>query len=132
MARSRIARLVFISTLIAPLDQTVARAAEERLGEVDFPISCSPAAQQQFNRAVAMQHSFFFPETVKAFTAIAEKEPSCAMAYWGIAISQRPHPLAGPLPGEVLKRGWEAVEAARAGSQKTQRENGWVAAPSPL
>ena len=32
-----------------------------------------------------MQHSFFFPETVKAFTAIAEKEPSCAMAYWGIA-----------------------------------------------
>jgi len=68
------------------------------LGEVSFPISCSLAAQVQFNRAVALLHSFFFPETVKAF-----KEPSCAMAYWGIAISQRPNPLVGPFPGDVLK-----------------------------
>ena len=75
-----------------------------------------------------MQHSFFFPETVKAFTAIAEKEPSCAMAYWGIAISQRPNPLVGPFPGDVLKRGWEAIEKARAASQKTEREIAWIEA----
>ena len=128
MTRSRIARLLFISALIAPVDQTVARAAEERLGEVSFPISCSEAAQTQFNRAVAMQHSFFFPETVKAFSAIAEKEPSCAMAYWGIAVSQRPNPLVGPFPGDVLKRGWEAIEQARAASQKTERESAWIEA----
>jgi tetratricopeptide (TPR) repeat protein len=128
MARSRIAQLVFISALIAPLNQTVGRANEERLGEVSFPISCSPAAQTQFNRAVAMQHSFFFPETVKAFSAIVEKEPSCAMAYWGIAISQRPNPLVGPFPGDVLKRGWEAIEKARAASQKTERESAWIEA----
>ena len=73
-----------------------------------------------------MQHSFFFPETVKAFTAIADKEPSCAMAYWGIAISQRPNPLVGPFPGDVLKRGWEAIEKARAASQKTERERAWI------
>src|SRR4029078_5256094 len=101
---------------------------EERLGEGRLPISCSPGAQQQFNRAVAMQHSFFFPETVKAFTAIAEKEPSCAMAYWGIAISQRPNPLVGPFPGDVLKRGWEAIEKARAAAQKTEREIAWIEA----
>src|SRR6476646_10699509 len=128
MTRSRVARLLFISALIAPAEQTIARAAEKRLGEVNFPISCSPAAQQQFDRAVAMQHSFFFPETVKAFTAIAEKEPSCAMAYWGIAISQRPNPLVGPFPGDVLKRGWEAIEKARAASQKTEREIAWIEA----
>ena len=128
MARSAITRLVFISALIAPLDQTVVRANEERLGEVSFPISCSPAAQTQFNRAVAMQHSFFFPETVKAFTAIAEKEPSCAMAHWGIALSQRPNPLVGPFPGDVLKRGWDAIEKARAASQKTERESAWIEA----
>jgi len=81
MTNLRIARVLFASTAIVLLSQAVARANEERLGEVDLPISCGPAAQQQFNRAVAMQHSFFFPETVKAFTAIAEKEPSCAMAY---------------------------------------------------
>ena len=128
MADFRIARVLFASALIAPLSQVAALANEERLGEVDFPISCSPAAQQQFNRAVAMQHSFFFPETVKAFSAIAEKEPSCAMAYWGIAISQRPNPLVGPFPGDVLKLGWEAIEKARAASQKTGREIAWIEA----
>src|SRR3954465_15934538 len=75
-----------------------------------------------------MQHSFFFPETVKAFTVIAEKEPSCAMAYWGSAISQRPNPLVGPFPGDVLKRGWDAVEKARAAAQKTERETAWIEA----
>jgi hypothetical protein len=128
MARYGIARVLFTSVVIALLDHAAARAAEDRLGEVNFPISCSPAAQQQFDRAVAMQHSFFFPETVKAFTAIAEKEPSCAMAYWGIAISQRPNPLVGPFPGDVLKRGWDAVEKARAASQKTEREIAWIEA----
>jgi len=73
-----------------------------------------------------MQHSFFFPETVKAFSAIADKEPSCAMAYWGIAISQRPNPLVGPFPGDVLKRGWEAVEKARAAPEKNDRERAWI------
>ena len=128
MSNFRIARTLLASTMIALLSGAVARATEERLGEVNFPISCSPAAQQQFNRAVAMQHSFFFPETVKAFTAIAEREPSCAMAYWGIAISQRPNPLVGPFPGDVLKRGWEAIEKARAASQKTGREIAWIEA----
>jgi len=128
MGACRIARLLVASALGALLTHGGARANEERLGEVNLPISCSPAAQQQFNRAVAMQHSFFFPETVKAFTVIAEKEPSCAMAYWGIAISQRPNPLVGPFPGDVLKRGWEAIEKARAASQKTEREIAWIEA----
>src|SRR5882672_3633050 len=128
MARYGIARVLFASAVIALLDHAAARATEERLGEVNFPISCSPATQQQFNRAVAMQHSFFFPETVKAFTAIAEKEPSCAMAHWGVAISQRPNPLVGPFPGDVLKRGWQAIEQARAASQKTERESAWIEA----
>src|SRR3954462_15409612 len=128
MSAFRIARVLLASTLIVPLSQAIASANEERLGEVNFPISCSPAAQTQFNRAVAMQHSFFFPETVKAFSAIAEMEPSCAMAYWGVAISQRPNPLVGPFPGDVLKRGWDAIEQARAASQKTERVSAWIEA----
>src|ERR1700738_2511090 len=128
MAPFQFARVVASSLLTALLGQAVVCANEERLGEVNFPISCSATTQTQFNRAVAMQHSFFFPETVKAFTAIADKEPSCAMAYWGIAISQRPNPLVGPFPGDVLKRGWEAVEKARAAPQKAEREGAWIEA----
>jgi hypothetical protein len=105
-----------------------AGAEEEKFGEVNFPISCSPAAQTQFNRAVAMLHSFFFPETVKAFTAIAQQEPSCAMAYWGIAISQRPNPLVAPFPADVMSKGWQAIEAGRAAGAKTQRERDWIEA----
>src|SRR5260221_5167308 len=122
MANFRIAGVLFGSTLISLLNLGAARATEERLGEVDFPISCSPVAQQQFNRAVAMLHSFFFPETVNAFQSIAEKEPSCAMTYWGIAISQRPNPLVGPFPGDVVRRAWKAIEKAGAASQKAERE----------
>src|ERR1700730_228204 len=128
MSRIGVSRAVIVWSLAIFLAQPAARAQEEKFGEVNFPISCSAAAQMQFNRAVAMLHSFFFPETVNEFTALAEKEPSCAMAYWGIAISQRPNPLVGPFPGDVLKRGWEAIEKARAASQKTEREIAWIEA----
>src|SRR5215218_812271 len=84
-----------------------------------------------FDRAVAMLHSFFYPETEKAFRAIAEREPSCAMAYWGIAISQRPNPLVTPLPPQLLKLGGEAIQQARAAAASgtpTERERDWIEA----
>jgi len=124
----RISRVLCTSALIGLLFQSAVGAQEEKLGEVNFPISCSASAQTQFNRAVAMLHSFFFPETVKAFTAITRQEPSCAMAYWGVAISQRPNPLVAPFPAELMKNGWEAIEAGRAAGAKTQREKDWLEA----
>ena len=100
----------------------------EKLGRVVFKTSCSPEAQKQFERALAMLHSFFFPETVKAFGAIPETDPSCAIAYWGIAISQRPNPLVGPFDAATLKRGLEAIEKGESLGPKTQRERDWLAA----
>src|SRR5215469_1714063 len=128
MARIRISRVLRTSALIGLLFQSAAGAQQEKLGDVNFPISCSASAQTQFNRAVAMLHSFFFPETVKAFIAITRQEPSCAMAYWGVAISQRPNPLVAPFPAELMKNGWEAIEAGRAAGAKTQREKDWIEA----
>jgi hypothetical protein len=103
------------------------QAAEEQLGKVHFLVSCSPAAQAQFDRALAMLHSFFYPETVKAFTAITETEPGCAMAYWGLAMSIRQNPLI-PVNIETLKQGREAIEKAKAASAPTQRARDWIAA----
>jgi tetratricopeptide (TPR) repeat protein len=100
----------------------------EKLGRVHFKTSCSPEAQKQFERALAMLHAFFFPETVKAFTAIPATDPSCAIAYWGIAISQRPNPLVGPFDAATLKRGLDAIEKGEAIGPKTQRERDWLAA----
>jgi tetratricopeptide (TPR) repeat protein len=100
----------------------------EQLGRVLFKTSCSPDAQKQFERALAMLHSFFFPETIKAFSAIPETDPSCAIAYWGIAISQRPNPLVPPFDAATLKRGLEAIEKGEAIGAKTERERDWLAA----
>src|SRR5580704_5001436 len=110
MSRIGVSRAVVVWSLAIFLAQSGARAQEEKFGEINFPISCGAAAQRQFNRAVAMLHSFYFPETVKAFTALAQKEPSCAMAYWGIAISQRPNPLVAPFPAELMDKAWQAIE----------------------
>src|SRR5262249_53563750 len=100
----------------------------EKLGRVHFKTSCSPEAQKQFERALAMLHSFFFPETIKAFTAIPQTDPSCAIAYWGIAISQRPNPLVGPFDAATLKRGLDAIEKGESIGPKTERERDWLAA----
>jgi len=104
----------------------------DHFGSVRFETSCSAAVQPQFDRAVAMVHSFFYPETEKAFRAIAEREPSCAMAYWGIAISVRPNPLTAPFLPANLKRGWEAIQQGRAVATATARERAWIEALAPF
>src|SRR2546430_3839399 len=58
------------------------------VGKVEFPISCAPAVQSEFARGVALLHSFFYEEARRVFTALAERDPKCAMAQWGIARSE--------------------------------------------
>jgi hypothetical protein len=99
----------------------------EKLGRVNFVISCTPAAQKQFNRAVAWLHSFEYEEAEKAFTEVAATDPRCGMAYWGVAMSNY-HPLwAAPTAAE-LQRGWAAVEKAKLTGARTQRERDYIAA----
>jgi hypothetical protein len=96
--------------------------------EVDFPISCSAPAQKKFNEAVWILHSFWYGEAVKAFTAVTEIEPDCAMGYWGVAMSYW-YPLWFPPPNTVaLKAGSETVEKAIAAQPKTDRERDYIAA----
>lgn len=100
----------------------------EKLGKVHFPISCNVKAQQGFDRALAMLHSFWFPQTNSAFAEVANADPGCAMAQWGIAISQRSNPLVGAPAAEMMKRGKEAIEKAKTLSAETQRERAYIAA----
>src|SRR5687768_15408868 len=59
----------------------------DQLGKVTFPTSCDPKVQPLFEAAVAMQHSYWFPEAHKTFNAVLDQDPSCAIAYWGIAVN---------------------------------------------
>jgi hypothetical protein len=122
-----IATLCLVASVWADVDPAT-RKNPEQLGRVLFKTSCSPEAQKQFERALSMLHSFYFPETVKAFTAIPDTDPSCAIAYWGLAVSIRPNPLVGPFDAATLKRGLDAVEKGEAIGAKTARERDWLAA----
>jgi len=61
--------------------------APEKLGKVSFPISCTPAVQKEFGRGVALLHSFAYPAAENTFRGVAELDPRCAMAHWGIAMA---------------------------------------------
>src|SRR5258706_1215063 len=104
-----------------------AAGAQVRGGVPSEP-SGPPQAQEKFDRGLAMLHSFFYPDSVQAFTDAAAADPQCAIAYWGIAVSSRPNPLILPLTTALLKTGLEAVEKGKAIGAKTERERDWLTA----
>jgi len=100
----------------------------EKLGQVRFPTSCSTAVQPQFDRAVALLHSFWFGEAIKGFQAVAQADPSCGIAHWGAAVTWLGNPLGGPPVARGLQEGSAAVARAKAAGAKTQREQDYIAA----
>ena len=107
--------------------------AGEKLGTVRFATSCNGAAQKQVDRAVALLHSFQFSRTINGFNTALKADPSCAMAYWGIALSQWSNPFAAGLKAtSQLLDGWRAAERGQAIGAKTERERAYIAAVSKL
>ena len=100
----------------------------ERLGTVRFATSCAPAVQPQFDRAVALLHSFHLDAAVGAFTDVAAADPTCGMAHWGVAMSWLGNPLAAPPSARGLKEGAAAVDRAKAAGARTDREREYIAA----
>ena len=66
----------------------------EKLGTVHFATSCNAAAQKDFNRAVALLHSFQFSRAIEGFHAVVEQNATCGIAHWGIALSDWSNPFA--------------------------------------
>lgn len=103
--------------------------ATEKLGNVSFPISCATDSQKPFERGIALMHSFGYEEAEAQFIEITQKDPDCAMAHWGVALSLF-HQI-WERPGEPsLKRGWSEMETAQKLGAKTERERGYVSALS--
>jgi tetratricopeptide (TPR) repeat protein len=92
-----------------------------QLGRVTFPVSCLPAVQSRFERAVALLHSFWYEEAGRAFREIAQDDSACAMARWGEAMTLL-HPLwTPPAPTESeagLRAATLAVQLSRPGSRE--------------
>ncbi|PYL32415.1 MAG: hypothetical protein DMF38_15200 [Verrucomicrobia bacterium] len=120
LASSLILRQVECATVPEPGDL---RAA----GKVEFPISCTPAVQSEFSRGVALLHSFFYEEARRVFTFVAERDPKCAMAQWGIAMTWW-HPIWTPPRPDEMSAGKAAIEKAMALNAGTDRERGFITA----
>jgi len=126
-----LALAVAISIVVAAQDHQ--HGAGEKLGTVAFATSCTPAAQTQFNRAVALLHSFEFGRAIEAFTATLAADRSCAMAEWGIALSRWGNPFGvGVRPPAAVRVGGEAAQRARTLGPKTDRERRYVDAVAHL
>jgi len=98
-----------------------------QLGSVDFPTSCSSALQNQFERAVAFLHSFQYQQSENAFHEVSRKDPGCAIACWGLAMSLW-HELWDHPDPQTLKEGLAYLEKAQSLSAKTPREKDYIAA----
>jgi tetratricopeptide (TPR) repeat protein len=101
---------------------------EEMLGTVDFRVSCAEAAQPAFDRALGFLHHMMYEQARAAFEGIAETDPECAMAHWGVATTLF-QPLWPTRPSaDDLMRGWSEIESAKAMAPSTERERHLLAA----
>jgi tetratricopeptide (TPR) repeat protein len=97
-------------------------------GHVNFPVSCTPEAQNRFNVAASLLYSFHWDKVDRAVAAVLEADPKCAMAYWAKAIASLDNPLGSPPTPTLEKAGWAAVQKAKEQGGKTQRERDYIAA----
>jgi hypothetical protein len=99
-----------------------------RLGTVTFKVECNAAARQQFGTAMALYHSFAWPQAVAAFKAIAAADPTCGMSHWGHAMSLLGNPFVWPagLTPQNLDEVAAALNAAKTAGLRTARERDYV------
>ncbi len=120
--------LVLLNGRVADAQGHGAHGATGSLGTVEFRISCTAKAQESFTRGVALLHSFTYGESAEAFREAAARDPRCAMAHWGLAMTEY-HQMWEQWPGPPeLRRGAAEIQKARAWKPRTPREKDYVEA----
>lgn len=121
--------LIFLFSSASDYGQakSATKIKEESLGKVNFTISCSRDVQARFNKGLALLHNMMYLQAEKEFKAVADLDPDCAMAHWGIAMTLF-HPLWAPPSSDELQRGWEATQKASQLKPSTKRERDYIKA----
>jgi len=105
----------------------------DKLGAVHFATSCNAEAQKEFDRAVALLHSFQFNHAIQGFNTALKNDPTCVIAHWGIALSQWSNPFAaGMKDNSQLQAGRESAERGKVAGAKTERERAYIVAVASL
>ncbi|HXJ11112.1 MAG TPA: hypothetical protein VNH19_02485, partial [Candidatus Limnocylindrales bacterium] len=119
--------LIFVPSCFAQYEPRLHHDAGEKLGTVSFPTSCAPAVQPQFERGMALLYSFEYETAIHQFEEIQKKDPGCAMAYWGHAMSLY-HQLWDRPSKTDLQHGAELLAKARSLNPPTARERDYIQA----
>ncbi len=98
---------------------------DKQFGQVEFETSCSQKVKADMNLAISLLHSFEYDEAEKVFAKIIDEEPDCAMAYWGVAMSNW-HPLWAPPTKVELEKGSRALEIAQRLAGQSGKESGYI------
>lgn len=118
---------VVASTTIGNAGENTDPHAGHGPGKVEFPVSCSAAAQEQFTAALTLLHHMTYPQAREGFEEAAATDPSCAMAHWGIAMTLF-QPLWPTRPGPAaLQQGWQEVQKAKGLHPQPDREGLFIA-----
>jgi tetratricopeptide (TPR) repeat protein len=126
-------RRLVIALLAGPtlaLAQDHDHPAAGKLGKVTFPTSCAKSVQPRIERGVAMLHSFWFDAATTEFMEIAQADSTCAMAYWGGAITIMGNPMTRVAPNaQRAQRGLDLAQRAVAlAAKQSHREQMYAAA----
>lgn len=129
-----LAAILLVASGAAAQHDAHGAAAADQVGSasVRFETSCAAPVRADFNTAVAMYHSFWFPEAIKMFESILARDPSCTLAYWGIAMAQWGNPYAGIKGAAVIKAGSATMQKATAAPSPTPRERALIDAVGVL
>jgi len=123
----RFAALLLLASVVLSTRSAAVADTSNRLGTVNFPVSCNANAQARFDTGMELLHSFWYDRSEEVFREVAVDDPNCAMAYWGIAMS-RWHQLWEWPDANDVKVAAAAIAVAEKIGGKTDRERRFIAA----
>ena len=129
-------QLLLVLLLVLPASSAAQdahnHAAPEKLGVVSFPVSCRPKVQQQFDRGVALLHSFAYADARSAFQAVAAQDKLCAIAHWGIAMTYFRQLWDPPILSETVSTAQKEIKRAQRLGTNSERERNFIKALAEL
>ncbi|WP_298259707.1 hypothetical protein [Bradyrhizobium sp.] len=105
--------------------------ADQKLGKVHFATTCNEVAQRRFDRAMRYQHSFWYAQSKEIYEEALKADPTCAIAYWGMALSLLGNPHSA-IPAPNLPLGLAAIQKAKETDAKSERERDYIDALSVM
>ncbi len=125
--------ILLLFTAATGVSQEQPHGNGQKLGDVHFATSCNESAQSDLDFAVALLHSFQFSRAIESFNAVLQEDGTCAIAYWGIALSAWSNPFApGQKDPSQLQLGWQSAKRGNALGAKSERERAYLAAVTKL